>query len=229
MPQQQQIKFSFEAPDDLHTRQRLGRGYAHDRRDQLIAQRARPAASMAKLDQQSEYALLASRVCPVVDQLTVHTESFTNDHRTKPVAREHQQRCHPCAHGLVRMIDRQLLRVPPLDFSQDNDVPHTRLRRTVFPKLSSFNFVYQRHIFGDYIGKLCKSYSSFICQWFDGNVRSAEFSATISICIRIWEFEEVRTRPAAARYVASCHSLFARCTASLYFAHWILGARCCVG
>lgn len=73
MPQRQQIKFSFEAPDDLHTRQRLGRGYAHDRRDQLVAQRARPAASMAKLDQQSEYALLASRVCPVVDQLTVHT------------------------------------------------------------------------------------------------------------------------------------------------------------
>src|SRR5690242_17830065 len=78
MPERQRAEFSFEALDDLLARQRLDRGHAHDRGDHLVAQRTRPSAFMADLDQQADHALFAPRVGPVVDRLSAHTEFRTD-------------------------------------------------------------------------------------------------------------------------------------------------------
>ncbi|WP_198361346.1 hypothetical protein [Burkholderia ubonensis] len=130
--ERQRAEFSFEALDDLLATQRLDRFHAHDRGDHLVAQRTRPAAFMADLDQQPDHALFAPRMGRVLDRLSAHTEFRADGNRTQLSGRKHQQSDRPRAHVLVRVIDRQLLQSLLLDLSHDNDALHVALRRMGF-------------------------------------------------------------------------------------------------
>lgn len=139
MLERQRAEFRLKALVDLLACQRLGRGHAHDCGDHLIAQRARPPAFMADLDQPPDHALFAPCVCPVVDRLAAHAELRAHRHRAQLATREHQQSGRPRSHILVGMVDRQLRQGLLLSFSQYYDALYSALQRMVTPKLTNFN------------------------------------------------------------------------------------------